>query len=209
MARETGNVDPDGDPSARTRVRKSISSSREPLFALEAFAALFTVAMQRVEDDGVRLTWGRISSTSTAFPPVVCNPEKICVASATGRRHLGSFAVGVEFRILGCDRDNLVVLLACVNHGHQANCACVDDGQRHHGFLAEHEHVEWVVVFCQRLRNETVVCRIVNGRVENAVEADQPARFIELIFTLEPKGISITQSNSCGSLSPGVTSCQG
>ena len=28
-------------------------------------------------------------------------------------------------------------------------------------------------------------------------------------FTLEPKGISMTQSNSWGSLSPGVTSCQG
>src|ERR1700685_1859093 len=28
-------------------------------------------------------------------------------------------------------------------------------------------------------------------------------------FTLEPKGISTTQSNSWGSLSPGVTSCQG
>src|SRR5271165_601468 len=28
-------------------------------------------------------------------------------------------------------------------------------------------------------------------------------------FTLEPKGISMTQSNSLGSLSPGVTSCQG
>ena len=28
-------------------------------------------------------------------------------------------------------------------------------------------------------------------------------------FTLEPNGISITQSNSWGSLSPGVTSCQG
>src|SRR5208282_4239488 len=37
----------------------------------------------------------------------------------------------------------------------------------------------------------------------------RPLALSSSYLTLDPNGISMTQSNSCGSLSPGVTSCQG
>src|ERR1700756_5559587 len=58
----------------------------------------------------------------------------------------------------------------------------MNDGQRDDCFLAEHEHVERVVIFGERLRDESVVRGIVDRGVENAVEADQAAGFVELIL---------------------------
>jgi len=103
------------------------------------------------------------------------------------RRHLCGLAVGVEFRILGGNSDDFVVGLATVDHGHQADSAGVDDGERHHGFLAEHENIERIIVFRQSLRNKAVVGGIVNGGVENAIKLDQAACFIEFVFHARSK----------------------
>jgi hypothetical protein len=58
----------------------------------------------------------------------------------------------------------------------------VDNRQRDDGLLAEDEHIERIVVFGERLRNETVVGRLVDGRVEYAVEADEAAGFVQFVF---------------------------
>jgi hypothetical protein len=81
-----------------------------------------------------------------------------------------------------------VILLAGVDHGHEPNGAGVDDGERHHGFLAEHQHIERIVVFGQRLRDEAVVRRIVNGRIEDAIELDQAAGFIQFVLHTGAEG---------------------
>jgi hypothetical protein len=104
------------------------------------------------------------------------------------RRHFRAFAVGIELGILGGDGDDFVVLFAGIDHGHQADGAGVDDGQRDDRFLAEHEHVERVVVFGEGLRNETVVRGIVHGRIENAVEFDQATRLVEFVLHAGAEG---------------------
>ena len=92
------------------------------------------------------------------------------------------FVIGIELRVLRGDGDDLVVALAGVDHGHQADGARVDQRQRHHRFLAEHQHVERIVVFGQRLRNETVVGRIVHRRVQHAVQLDQAALLVQFVL---------------------------
>jgi hypothetical protein len=72
--------------------------------------------------------------------------------------------------------------LAPVDHGHETDGAGVNDGERHDRILAEHEHVEGIVVFCQRLRDEAVVRGIVDGGIENAIEFDQAAGFVEFVL---------------------------
>ena len=92
------------------------------------------------------------------------------------------FVVGIEFGILGGDGDDFMVRLAAIDHRHEADGAGVNDGERDDGFLAEHEDIERVIVFGERLRNEAVVRGIVDRRVENAVEFDEAARFVEFIL---------------------------
>ena len=52
----------------------------------------------------------------------------------------------------------------------------------HDWFLAEYEHIERIVVFRQRLRNEAVVRWIINCGIQDAIELDQAAGFIEFIL---------------------------
>jgi hypothetical protein len=66
--------------------------------------------------------------------------------------------------------------------------ARVDDGQRNHGFLAQHQHIERVVVFGQGLGNEAIVCGIVDRRVQDAVELDQAARLVQFVFHARAEG---------------------
>jgi hypothetical protein len=75
-----------------------------------------------------------------------------------------------------------MVGLAAIDHGHQADGARVNDSQRNDWLLAEHEDVERVIVFGERLRNEAVVRRIINGRVEDAVEFDKAAGLIQFVL---------------------------
>jgi carboxypeptidase family protein len=156
---------------------------------LEAFAALFAVAVQRVEDDGVGFRWRAylIDLDGLAFELFVIL-KKAAEHEQAVRRHLRSLAVGVELGILGRDGDDFVILLAGVDHGHQADSAGVNDGQGDDRFLAQHEYIERVVVLGERLRNETVVGGIVDGRVEDAVEADQAAGFVQFILHAGAEG---------------------
>ena len=98
------------------------------------------------------------------------------------RRHLGRFAVAVELGSSRRDGDDLVVLLARVDHRHQADRAGVDERERDDRLLAQHQHVERVVVLGERLRDEAVVGRVVDGGVEDAVELEQAGLLVELVL---------------------------
>ena len=98
------------------------------------------------------------------------------------RRHFAGFEVAVELGIFGRDGDDLVVLFARVDHRHQADGAGVNQRQRDDGFLAEHQHVERIVIFGERLRDEAIVGRVIHGRIEDAVELDEAAGLVELVF---------------------------
>jgi len=64
----------------------------------------------------------------------------------------------------------------------------VDEGERDDSFLAEDEDVERVVVFGEGLRDEAVIGGVVDSGVENAIEADESAGFIEFIFHAGAEG---------------------
>jgi len=49
-------------------------------------------------------------------------------------------------------------------------------------FLAEHEDIERIIIFCQRLRDETVVGGIINRRIEDAIQLNESARFIQFVL---------------------------
>ena len=157
-----------------------------PLLGSKAFAALFTVAVQGVEDDGIRFCRGA-NLDGFAFQQFVIL-KKPAQHDEAMRWHLRSLTVAVEFGVFRCHRDDLVISLAGIDHGHQADGAGMNDGQGYDRFLAKHKNIQWVVVFRQGLRNEPVIRGIVNGRVENAVEPDEAAGLVELIFHAGPVG---------------------
>ena len=49
-------------------------------------------------------------------------------------------------------------------------------------FLAEDQHVHRIVILRQRLRNEAVIRRVIDRRIEDTIELDQAAGFIQLVF---------------------------
>jgi hypothetical protein len=60
--------------------------------------------------------------------------------------------------------------------------ARLHDGQRQHGFLAQHQDVERVSVFGKSPRNKAVIGGIEHGRVEYAIHSNQTAVLVELIL---------------------------
>jgi hypothetical protein len=58
----------------------------------------------------------------------------------------------------------------------------MDDREWHDRLLAENEHVERIVVLGEGLGNKTIICRVIDGGVEDAVEADKAAGLVEFIL---------------------------
>ncbi len=124
----------------------------------EALTALLAVARQRIFDDRQGMLGGsdRIDLDGLALEPL--NPGRSAAAwRADVLRHLVGLRVGVEFRDSSSDSDNLVVLLAGVDHGYQADGA--DESGRHDRLLTKNQHIKRVVVLGQGLRNEAIVRR--------------------------------------------------
>jgi hypothetical protein len=104
-------------------------------------------------------------------------------------RHLGGFAVDVEFRIFGGHADDLVVFFAAVDHGHEADRADAgDQGQGDDGFLAEDQDVKRVIVFGQGLGDEAVIGGVIYGGIEDAIEFDQSTFLVQLVFHAGAEG---------------------
>src|SRR5271156_4161315 len=161
----------------------SVLSGISCLQAVEAFAALLAVAAQGIFNDGIGLGCGLnlVYLYRFAFQLLVVLKEAAQHEQAVGR-HFGRFAISVELRILGGNGDDLVIFLASIDHGHEADGAGVDDGERGYGLLTEDEDIDGIVVFGKGLRDEAVVGGIVDGGVEDAVELDEAAGLIELVL---------------------------
>ena len=155
----------------------------------EAFAALFAVAVQGVEDDGIGFGWGAnlVDFDGLAFELFVVL-EKTAEHEQAVWGHLGGLVIRVELGVLGSDGDDFVVGLALIDHRHQSDCTRMDDGERYDCFLTEHEHVERIVILGVRLGNEPVVCRVIDGRVEDTVEADETAGLVEFVLHAGAEG---------------------
>src|SRR5271157_1859084 len=155
-----------------------------PLLGLaESLAPLVTVAGERVFNNrqGVRRGLDFVHFNSLAFELLVVEEEAAQHAEAM-LWHLTGLGVGVELRIMGGNSDNLVVFLARINHRHQADGARLNHRKGHNGLLAQDEHVEWIIVFRQRLRNESVIRGIVDRRIEHAIELDKSALLVQFVL---------------------------
>src|SRR5262249_12143465 len=78
--------------------------------------------------------------------------------------------------------DDFVVAGAGVRHGHNTDSAGFDESEWLNGLLAEDEDVEGIVVFGIGLRDESVVGRIEDGGVDDAVHLEQASGFVELVL---------------------------
>ena len=65
--------------------------------------------------------------------------------------------------------DDLVVLLALVDHAHHADDLRVDEAEGLHLGRAEHQNVEGIVVVAVGLRDEAVVGGVVDRAEQNAI----------------------------------------
>ena len=71
-----------------------------------------------------------------------------------------------------------------VAHPHHADGARLDDRQRMHRLLPEHQRVERIAVVAERARDEAVVGGIVHGAVQHAVEPQQAGLLVQLVLVL-------------------------
>jgi hypothetical protein len=150
---------------------------------------VFAVAVQCIEDNGIRFARGAylIHLDGLAFEQLVVL-EKPSQHNQAVRRHFRGLVVGVKLGILGGDGNDFVVRLAGVDHRHQPDGSPMNDGERHHAFLAEHEDIERIIIFCQRLRDETVVGGIINRRIEDAIQLNESARFVQFVLDARTEG---------------------
>ena len=86
------------------------------------------------------------------------------------------------------DSDNLVILLATVDHSHSADGVHLNEGHGNDRLGAKNENVQRVTVICIGARNEAVVCGIVGGGVEYAIETEHTGLFVKLVLTVATLG---------------------
>jgi hypothetical protein len=179
-----------GDAAAGARLRtvqrgdSLIGVLALAFFLVETLAALLAVAAQGVGDDGVGFDdWADFIDFDRFALQYLVVLEETAQHEQAVRRHFVSFTVGAELRVFSRNGNDLVILLAAVDHRHQADGTSVNDRQRNDRFLAQHENVEWIVIFRECLRNESIIRRIISGRVQHAVEANQAASFVKFAFS--------------------------
>ena len=85
-------------------------------------------------------------------------------------------------RIIDMDGDDLVVGHPIIEHAHQADGARAHHGERYHRLVAEHQHVERIAVLAVGARHESVVRRVDDRAVEDAIDAQEAALLVELVF---------------------------
>src|SRR5687768_17544783 len=87
-----------------------------------------------------------------------------------------------DARILLGDCNDLFICLTPVNHLHNANYLGRNQTQRHNRHLCEDYDIEWVTVIAQRLRDKSIVQRVIHGSINHTVEFNQTADLVNLIF---------------------------
>jgi len=91
-------------------------------------------------------------------------------------------------RVDDVDGNDLVVESLFVAHAHHTNGAGLDDGEGLDGLLTQDEDIERVAVIAVGAGDETVVRRVVDSGIENAIEAHEPGLFVEFVLVLAALG---------------------
>src|SRR5580704_5616783 len=98
------------------------------------------------------------------------------------RRKVARFNVAAEFGVAGGNGNDSIVACAGIDHGHEANGARFDEGERLHRLLAENEYIEWIVVLGVLLGNEAVVCGIEDCGMDDAIHFQQATGFVQFVL---------------------------
>src|SRR5581483_6947970 len=77
---------------------------------------------------------------------------------------------------------NFFVEHALVEHFEQADGTDLHDAAREAGRVNQHQHIEGIAIVRERGGDETVVARVVDGRVEVAVKAEDVELLVVLVF---------------------------
>src|SRR5260370_5344368 len=151
--------------------------------ALDQFCPVLLIARERLLNYGERgVRWTNLFHLHLFALELFVVLEETFQYEQPMARQIPRFQIFAEFRIVGGDGDNFVVGGAGVHHGHNADGAGFDESQRLHSLLAEDQNIERIVVFGVGLRDEAIVRRIKNGRVNDAVNFKQPGGLVQFVF---------------------------
>ena len=96
--------------------------------------------------------------------------------------------VGVVGGIGEGDGDDLLVVLAAVQHGDVADGVAAHQCEGVDFLRTEHQHVQRIAVVAVGAGNEAVVGGVVGGGVEHPVQDDKPGFLIQLVLLLAALG---------------------
>ena len=97
-------------------------------------------------------------------------------------RQLVDRAIGVIVGIAERDRYDLFVRFTPVVHRDDPDRVNVHETERQKTFRTEDENVERIAVGGERVRNESVIRRIVRRRVQDPVEDQKTGLFVKFVF---------------------------
>ena len=101
---------------------------------------------------------------------------------------IGNIGIIAIFGVIGVDSDNLVVLLALIEHAHDANGLGAEEGEGDDRLLHQDQDIQGIVVFAVGLRDEPVVVRVGDRTEENAINVEETGGLVELVFDLGATG---------------------
>src|SRR5262249_8742138 len=67
-----------------------------------------------------------------------------------------------------------------------ANGPGPQENARRHLSLAQDEYIKRIIVGAVRSRNKAVICRVMDGAIENAVHPQQAGRLVQLVLDFRP-----------------------
>lgn len=163
----------------------------KPSYRLESteFGLEFTgstslgVALEGVLDDLVRhLNWLDLIDFD-------CFALKVLVILEESLEHLegvfGEILDGLHVLKLGIidqHRDDLVVGLTLIDHGHHTDRTRLADTQRRNFLGTKHEHIQRVKVLGVGLWDESIVSRVLDRAGENAIKTEHSCCLVEFVL---------------------------
>ena len=101
---------------------------------------------------------------------------------------LGDVGDSLVDGVLGEDAEDLVVLVAGVDHPHDSDGPALGEGSGDDGLAADDEHVEGVAVEGDGPGDESVVPGVCGGGGEDPVDRDESGLLVDLVFHLAAFG---------------------
>ena len=112
-------------------------------------------------------------------------------------------AVCVVGRVLKRDSDYLLIVLAVVKHGDNADRVALHKHKRVNRLVAEQQHVERVAVVRKGARDKAVIRRVVGRGVKYSVENDKARLLVKLVLLLAALFYLHNRKEVCGGYSLG------